>query len=144
MKRVIPFLIVIALVVGSCGSDSESTAPTTTVPSAIQKPTGTDALLSSHLFTAATLAADGMALDVIAGRVPELQFDGDQILIEVTYDEVTAERVAAAEAAGLVVSGQYPDLLMITGAASAEDLRALAALDGVASIVPAFGATTGS
>lgn len=144
MKRAIPFLIVIAMFAGSCGSDSDSTASTTTAPSAIQKPTGTDALLSSHLFTAATLAADGMASEDIAGRVPELQFDGDRILIEVTYDEVTADRVAAAEAAGLVVSGEYPDLLLITGAAAAEDLRALAALDGVASIVPAFGATTGS
>jgi len=148
MKKYIPFLVALFILPAACGADGEpaatSTSTTTTVVTspAPDKPSDVDAKLSSHLISAADLADEGMAGDEIAAQVPVLLWDGDLVLIEITYDEVTADSVNAAEAAGLVVTGEYPDLQMVTGAAAPSSLRTLAALDGVLSIQPAFGATT--
>lgn len=151
MKKIILLLVAIAMLVAACGAESDSAATTSSTTTTVvtttegnSKPGGTDAKLSSHLVDAADLAAEGVAVDAIADQVPVLQVIDGLVLIEITYDSVTPERVAAAEAAGLVVSGEYPDLLLITGSAAPQDLRSLAGLDGVASIQPAFGATTNS
>lgn len=152
MKKIVLLVIAIAMLVAACGADADSaattstTTPTTTVVDDAtdggSKASGDDAKLSSHLVDAADLAAAGVAVDGIAEQVPVLQFADGLILIEITYDAVTPDRVAAAEAAGLVISGEYADLLLITGSAAPEDLRAIAALDGVEMIQPSFGATT--
>jgi hypothetical protein len=159
MKKTILLIATIVMLGAACGTESEPPATTTsttatttttmapavdTTSAGGDKPTGTDAKLSSHLVEAADLAADGIAIDTIASQVPVLQIVDGLVLIEITYESITVDSAAAAAAAGLVVSGEYPDLLLITGSAAPEDLRALAALDGVATIQPAFGATTNS
>jgi hypothetical protein len=98
--------------------------------------------MSSHLYAALLLAADGVGLDDIAATVPELRFDDTGVLVEVTLDTVTTETATATGEAGLVISGEYPDLGLVTGSIAPADLSDLAALDVVISVSPAFGATT--
>jgi hypothetical protein len=100
---------------------------------------GTDAKLESNLYQAVRLADAGVPVEDIARRLPALRFDGDRALIEVTLDAMTPDTVAAAEAAGMLISGEHPDLLLLTGTASVSSLRRIAALDGVTSVVAQFG-----
>ena len=154
MKKLIPILT-IALVLTACGDSADpvaTTAPTTaptvapptdSAPTLAPRPTGTDAKMNSHLYSAFLMAGEGVALDDIAASVSELQFDENGVLVEVTLDAVNAEAAAALAAAGLNITEEYPDLLMITGSISPADLSDLAALDAVVSLTAAFGATTG-
>jgi len=150
MKRIIALLIAASIAISACGTDATSDTtgttgtPGTTVSDETLAPraAGTDAKLESNLYQAILLAADGTSIEDIVARQQALQFDGDMVLIEVTFDEMTPDAVAAAEATGMTVTGEYPDLLMITGSAPISALRELAALDSVDSVVPAFGATT--
>lgn len=145
MKRLIASLLALALALSACGDSVDPIASTSgdePQPSVTTRPTGVDAKLTSHLFAARLLAADGATTEEIAARVPELQFADDAVLVEVTVSDVSAEVIQALTAAGMDISGEYPDLQLITGAATAGSLRGLADIDAVTSIAPAFGATT--
>lgn len=154
MKKAI-ILVVMAIILAACGADDTAGTPsTTTTPEPTSttildpesdgavKVEGPAAKLSSHLASAASMAAEGADTDEIAARNPELQFDGDAILVEVTVADSIEDVAGVAEAAGLQVSGEFDEFLMITGSISALDLLDLAGLDGVVTVVPAFGATT--
>ena len=141
-------MLTFVLVVAACGDSSDpadtTEAPTTTEasqPTLAPRPTGTDTKMSSQLYSARLLANDGVAFDGIASAVPELQFDDNGVLVEVTLDVVDDDTTAAVAAAGLVVSNEFPDLLMINGSIAPADLSELAELDSVVSIAAAFGFT---
>ena len=119
MKKYVPMLTLV-LVMAACGDSSDpaatTAAPSTTTTEAPQptlgpRPAGTDAKMTSQLYMARLLADDGVAFDDIASAVPELQFDENGVLIEVTLDSVDADTAAALTEAGLVISGEFPDLL---------------------------------
>ncbi|NND01741.1 MAG: hypothetical protein HKN91_03055 [Acidimicrobiia bacterium] len=148
MKKLVPMLTLV-LLIAACGDASDPAAttpapsPTTEgpQPTLAPRPTGTDAKMSSQLYMARLLADDEVGFDDIAAAVPELQFDENGVLIEVTLDTVDAETTAALTAAGLVISNEFPDLAMINGSISPAQLSDLAALDSVLSIAAAFGFT---
>jgi hypothetical protein len=154
MKR---SLVVMAIILAACGAadpvatDSTSTstitaAPPQTLPSddsRVDKPTGSEAKLASRLIQALHLAEAGMGIDEIAAELPELRFDDGGVMIEVTFDDLTDVERAAAVAVGLHITGDYPDLRLLTGSISPSGLLDLADLDSVVSIAAALGATTG-
>ncbi len=155
MKKYLP-LLTLMFVIAACGGASEPAA-TTPAPSAttpapslgadsleptlVPRPSGTDTKMSSQLYMARLLADDGFGFDDIAAAVPELQFDENGVLIEVTLDAVDAETVAALTNAGLVISNEFPDLLLVNGSIAPADLSGLAELESVVSIAAAFGFT---
>lgn len=154
--RVRILLLAGALLLGACGAaDAPGTsAPTSTTTTAapldnadLPSPKGaaddTVAKLTSHLLEALLFYQRGAALDEIATSVAELRWDGDGVMVEVQVTTLTPELIAAAESAGLQISGQFADIDLLTGAIALDDLLDLAGLDDVVSVVPAFGATTG-
>jgi len=143
-------MLTLVLVIAACGDSSDpaatTPAPSTTTtegpqPTLTPRPTGTDVKMSSQLYMARLLADDGIGFDGIAAAVPELQFDENGVLIEVTVDEFGADTAATLAAAGLAISGEFPDLLMINGSVAPADLSDLAELDSVVSIAASFGFT---
>lgn len=143
-------MLTLVLLMAACGDSSDpaatTAAPSTTTteaprPTLGPRPAGTDAKMTSQLYMARLLADDGVAFDDIASAVPELQFDENGVLVEVTLDSVDADSAAALTAAGLVISGEFPDLLLINGSIAPADLSGLAELDSVVSIAAAFGFT---
>lgn len=150
------FLIAAFVALSACGAaDGPSTSvpatSATTAPpidqSSTLPPKGAGdeviAKLTSHLIEALLLSQQGLDFDDISTSVPELRWDAGGVMVEVQVSDLDADVIAAAEAAGLQISGQFADIDLLTGAVALSDLLDLAGLDDVETVVPAFGATTG-
>jgi len=98
--------------------------------------------ISSHLLEAMTLAEAGTAAVDIDARVPVVSFATGLAEVELRYDVYTEANVAAAEAAGLVVTGRYPDVGWVAGLIAPAAVRGLAKIPGLATVHPMYGATT--
>ncbi len=96
---------------------------------------------TSKLVRAHLLARDGVQGDNLTDFVPELQTRAGKVRVEV----IAADPAAAApglRAAGLEVTGVYPQYEMVVGYLDMADLAAAGAVDGVALIRPEYGAAT--
>jgi Ca2+-binding RTX toxin-like protein len=127
---------------------------TTWVPSAAETPDGRTrmapavaevagpAVISSHLLQAMALADRGAANADIAVELPVVTFAGGLVEVELRYDSYTPSTVAAATAAGLEITGRYPDVGWLTGRIAPAAIRNLGSVPGLATVHPMYGATT--
>jgi len=143
VRRMIVLVFVVAMVAATWSPVGAETQERETFKAelGIASANGTVSI-SSHLLQVAASAEDGVASAELAELVPVVSFAESNVEVELRYDSYTEANVQAAVAAGLKVTGDYPEVGWVTGRIAPEAIRRLSSIPGLASVHPMYGATT--
>jgi len=140
MRRLFVFVSVLTLVSAGWVAAPAATRRQEPVKSVVGTSQGVS--VSSHLVAAMDLAAEGTDTAAIQAEVPIVTFVDSLVEVELRFDRLDAATVAAAEAAGLQVTGAHLDVGFLNGAIALDGIADLVELEGLATIHPMYGATT--